>query len=87
VGGRKIWLTHGHRYHAKERVGELLWWGRQYGVDAVVYGHSHIPDRTWQDGILLFNPRAGRCIPAADFPRAAGADRRRRRHQAEIIEI
>ncbi len=87
VGGRKIWLTHGHRYHAKERAGELLWWGRQYGVDAVVYGHSHIPDRTWQDGILLFNP-GGAVHPRGGFPAScgvlivAGGDIR-----AEIIEI
>lgn len=71
VGGRKIWLTHGHRYHAKERSGELLWWGRQYGVDVVVYGHSHIPDISLQDGILLFNP-GGAVHPRGGHPPSCG---------------
>lgn len=56
LGGKKIWLTHGHRYRAKERTAELAWWARQYGVDAVIYGHSHVAEITWEDGLLIFNP-------------------------------
>ena len=52
----KIWLTHGERYQPKERVKELAWWGAKYGVRVVIYGHSHVPDNTWVDGILIFNP-------------------------------
>ncbi len=87
AGGRKIWLTHGHRYHAKERANELVWWGRQYGVDVIVYGHSHIPERSWQDGILILNP-GGAVHPRGGFPAScgvltiAGGD-----IKAEIIEI
>jgi putative phosphoesterase len=87
VGGRTIWLTHGHRYQAKERSEELVWWGRQYGADVVVYGHSHIPDISREDGILLFNPGAA-SRPRAGFAAScgllviAGGEVR-----AEIIEI
>lgn len=56
AGGKKIWLTHGHRYRSKERSGELVWWGRQYGVDIVIYGHSHVADITWEENLLIFNP-------------------------------
>jgi putative phosphoesterase len=56
VGGKRIWLTHGHRYRAKDRTNELVWWGRQSGADIVVYGHSHVPDISWHDGLLVFNP-------------------------------
>ncbi len=56
LDGKKIWLTHGHRYRAKERTGELSWWARQYGVDAVIYGHSHVAAITWDDDLLIFNP-------------------------------
>lgn len=55
AGGKKIWLTHGHRYRAKERPDELAWWAAQYEVDIVVYGHSHKPDLRL-DGVILFNP-------------------------------
>jgi putative phosphoesterase len=87
AGGRKIWLTHGHRYHAKDRGGELIWWGRQYGVDVIVYGHSHIPERSWQDGILLFNPGGavhprGGSAASCGVLTIAGGD-----IGAEIIEI
>jgi len=56
AGGKKIWLTHGHRYQDRSRSDELVWWARHYGVDVVIYGHSHIPDITWVDSLLVFNP-------------------------------
>ena len=71
AAGRTIWLTHGHRYQAKERPAELTWWGRQYGADAVVYGHSHVPDVTWRDGLLLFNP-GGAVHPRGGHPASCG---------------
>ncbi len=87
AGGRKIWLTHGHRYQAKERSGELLWWGRQYGVDVVVYGHSHVPDVSRHDGVLLFNP-GGAVHPRGGHPPSCGVlTIDRDKVAAEIIEI
>ena len=56
AAGKRIWLTHGHRYRARERRGELIWWGRQYEVDIVVFGHSHVADSYWSDDLLIFNP-------------------------------
>ena len=54
--GKKIWLTHGHRHNVKYGVAELVWWGRQYGVDIVVFGHTHIPYNHRHQELLLFNP-------------------------------
>lgn len=56
IGSKKIWLTHGHRYGVKESQHELLWWAKDFEVHAVIYGHTHIPDCQWVDGVLLFNP-------------------------------
>lgn len=56
AGPVKIWLTHGHRYPAKDRVADLIWWGVKYGVQAVVYGHTHIPDITCRENLIIFNP-------------------------------
>lgn len=56
VADKKLWLTHGHRYHARERTAELAWWGRQYCVDAVIYGHTHVPGIIDSDGLIIFNP-------------------------------
>jgi putative phosphoesterase len=87
AGERKIWLTHGHRYHAKDRGGELVWWGRQYGVDVVVYGHSHVPDISTHDGVLLFNP-GGAVHPRGGHSASCGVLMiEGGRITAEIIEI
>lgn len=56
VSGKKIWLTHGHRYGVKQGVRELVEWSRQYEMDVVIYGHTHIPDNQWDEHLLIFNP-------------------------------
>lgn len=56
IANKKIWVTHGHRYKVKYGEQELLWWARQYEVDIVVYGHTHVADITWQQELLIFNP-------------------------------
>lgn len=56
VENKKIWLTHGHKYEAKNREKELVWWSKQYNVDIVVYGHSHVPRNLNEEDILIFNP-------------------------------
>ena len=56
VGNHKIWLTHGHCYGVKQGVQDLERWGKQHKVVSVIYGHTHVPDNHWCDGILIFNP-------------------------------
>ncbi|HWR42700.1 metallophosphoesterase [Sporomusa sp.] len=68
IAGKKIWLTHGHRHNVKYGVSELAWWGRQYGVSIVVFGHTHIPYNSQQDGILLFNPGSPRAPRGGSKP-------------------
>jgi len=66
VAGKKIWLTHGHRYSVKQGAGDLIEWGRQYEVDIIIYGHTHIPDQLWHEGLLIFNPGSA-AEPRAGF--------------------
>lgn len=56
IAGKTIWLTHGHRNNVKYGVQDLIWWGKQYDSDIVVFGHTHVPYNAWHEGILLFNP-------------------------------
>lgn len=56
LAGRKIWLTHGHRYQVKQNHEEIIWWARRYGVDIAVFGHTHVPLVEKTDGLLLVNP-------------------------------
>lgn len=56
INGIKIWLTHGHRYKVKLGIQELIWWGHQYDVQLVVFGHTHIPEITTAEQLMLVNP-------------------------------
>lgn len=57
VGGVTFLLTHGHLYHAKSGPSALLREGRKQGVNAVLYGHTHVPlARREEDGLWLVNP-------------------------------
>lgn len=56
IAGKRIWLTHGHRHRVRQGNSELQFWARQYAVQIVVYGHTHIPDITWEQDVLILNP-------------------------------
>ncbi len=57
VDGVRLLLTHGHLYRAKSGPAGLLREGRKQGVDAVLYGHTHIPvAQRQEDGLWLINP-------------------------------
>jgi len=62
INGAKLWLTHGHKYNVKYTTDGLLRQGIRYGVDIVVFGHTHIPYSKFHDGILVFNPGSP-CYP------------------------
>lgn len=68
IAGKTIWVTHGHRHNVKYGVQELVWWGKQYGADIVVFGHTHMPYNAWHEGLLLLNPGSPRLPRGGSFP-------------------
>jgi len=57
LGGVRFLLTHGHLFQAKSGTGALLQEGRRRKVNAVLYGHTHIPlVQQEPDGLWLINP-------------------------------
>lgn len=56
INGKKILLTHGHKYRIKDSLNDLYYRARELEVDAILFGHIHIPVNVMEDGILLFNP-------------------------------
>ncbi|KYZ76651.1 phosphodiesterase [Anaerosporomusa subterranea] len=69
--GYRIWLTHGHRNHVREGHADLLFWARKYEVQAVIYGHTHIPEVHWEQDLLIFNPGSA-SRPRGGFPASCG---------------
>ncbi|MDI3518252.1 MAG: uncharacterized protein PWQ34_399 [Caldanaerobacter sp.] len=56
IEGKKILLTHGHRYYVKYEYDPILERGKELGVDAVFFGHTHVPMISRHEDILLLNP-------------------------------
>ena len=56
AGGMRILLTHGHFYSVKSSYQRLIYRAEELQVDAVFFGHTHIPEYTQVNGIWLINP-------------------------------
>lgn len=57
IGGADLYLTHGHKHSVKSYLGALLRDARKARVDAVLYGHTHVPDcHREEDGLWVLNP-------------------------------
>ena len=57
VLGVALYMTHGHRHSVKMTLGLLERDARASKVQAVLYGHTHVPDcRLEEDGLWVLNP-------------------------------
>ncbi|WHY76378.1 metallophosphoesterase [Neobacillus sp. WH10] len=54
--GRKIFITHGHRYSVKSTLMKLKYKAQEVKADIVCFGHSHVLGAEVIDGILFLNP-------------------------------
>lgn len=56
IKGKKIFITHGHKYGAKLGVHRLFYRGLEVGADIVLYGHTHFPSIVREEGMIILNP-------------------------------
>jgi len=56
VGGKRIFITHGHRYDVKIGIDMLIYKARELQVDACLFGHTHVAALFKQSGIVFLNP-------------------------------
>ena len=61
----RLLLCHGDRYGVKTGLSRLIERGLENGVDAVLYGHTHLAQVEQRDGLWLINP--GTLIQSAPF--------------------
>ncbi|MBQ9673608.1 MAG: metallophosphoesterase [Ruminococcus sp.] len=54
--GKKLFVTHGHIYNVKWGKQNLIMAAEERGADIVLYGHTHIPENEYYDGLYVFNP-------------------------------
>jgi uncharacterized protein len=54
--GKRLLLLHGDRYNVKSGLSRLEKRAAEVGVDAVLYGHTHIATISTLSGMLFVNP-------------------------------
>lgn len=64
AAGVNIFVTHGHTLGVKGGTGVLSNAARQSGCKIALYGHTHIPDIKYEDGLYIVNP--GSCARSRD---------------------
>lgn len=55
-GGKNILCTHGHAFMVKYGLGALRQEAIDKHADIALYGHTHVPVHTYEDGLYLCNP-------------------------------
>lgn len=56
VEGKKILITHGHKYDVKYSLLKLKYRAKELGADIVLFGHTHICAEIYEEGIWFINP-------------------------------
>ena len=56
IEGKRLFMTHGHRYGVKSGLSRIIAEGRNRKADIVLFGHTHIPYMSYEDGIYIMNP-------------------------------
>jgi putative phosphoesterase len=56
VCGKRIFITHGHRYSAKWGYERLFMKAEEQQADILLFGHTHIPDIAEKDRCIIINP-------------------------------
>ena len=56
MSGKRILITHGHRYLVKETLDRIIYRAKELKVDACFFGHTHNPVIFDEDSIVFINP-------------------------------
>lgn len=64
IGGVNVFITHGHSLGVKGGIGNLVIAAKQQNCKIALYGHTHIPDTKYVDGMYIVNP--GSCARSRD---------------------
>lgn len=52
----KIFATHGHNYSVDWGLDRLCYAAQEQGCNIAMYGHTHVPDVSYNGGVTLINP-------------------------------
>ena len=64
IGGVNVFMTHGHTVGVKGGLGALIKAAKQSDCKIALYGHTHVSDIKYEDGLYIVNP--GSCARSRD---------------------
>lgn len=59
--GHKIFAAHGDMFQVKFGTARIAYEARQAGADIVLYGHTHVRDCRYEDGLYILDPGSLGC--------------------------
>ena len=54
--GHRLFAAHGHAYHVGFGTEYMAFEAKNRNADIVLYGHTHVRDERYEDGIYILNP-------------------------------
>lgn len=60
IGGKRIFIAHGHTYGVKQEYSRIISAGSECGAELVVFGHTHNPVTLYERGMTVINPGSAR---------------------------
>ena len=87
IDGKKIFMSHGHRYGVKSGHERIIYEAEKRGVDICLYGHSHMPNNTFTNGIYLMNPGSISDPRGVDYPSYATIEIVDGKVDVRIVEV
>jgi putative phosphoesterase len=56
IGGKKFFITHGHRYDVKYDLLSLIYRAQELEADVALFGHTHQAYISYEQGVWIVNP-------------------------------
>ena len=56
LGGKSVWVTHGHNYYVSLNTAIIKEEAMARGANVVMFGHTHRPFMEEEEGVLCLNP-------------------------------
>lgn len=87
IKGKKILMTHGHKYNVRFNYTNLYYRGLELEADIVLYGHTHVPLIIQENNLIIMNPGSPSLPRSQDRKKTFGIIEIGDYIKTEIIEI
>lgn len=87
LNGKKIFLTHGHKYNVSFGLENIYYKAKELKVDYVLFGHTHVPIIEKINDIIIMNPGSPTLPRTSDRQRTFGIIELGKNKDEKIIKI